>query len=204
MSDGARIVLASGNAGKLREFGALLAPTALEVHPQSAFGVDSAEETGVTFIENALLKARHASRATGLPALADDSGLEVAALGGAPGVYSARYAGAEASDADNVDKLLAALADEPDRRAAFHCVIVALRHPDDPTPLVAEGRWTGRIAMAPSGSGGFGYDPVFLPDDATVSAAGLSPSEKQRLSHRGQAMLALGPRLSAWVQGAHD
>ena len=119
MSGGARIVLASGNAGKLREFGALLAPTALEVHPQSAFGVDSAEETGVTFIENALLKARHASRATGLPALADDSGLEVAALGGAPGVYSARYAGAEASDADNVDKLLAALADEPDRRAAF-------------------------------------------------------------------------------------
>jgi XTP/dITP diphosphohydrolase len=185
-----RIVLASGNPGKIREIGALLAPLAIEVVPQSQFGVSEAEEPYHTFLENALAKARHASRATGLPALADDSGLSVDALGGAPGVHSAYYAGREGSreqrDARNNQKLLASLGD--DRRAHYTCMIVLLDQ--EKAPLVAEGRWHGEIARAPRGAGGFGYDPLFLlPDGRT--AAELPPAEKNRISHRGMALAKL-------------
>ncbi|MEL6301854.1 MAG: RdgB/HAM1 family non-canonical purine NTP pyrophosphatase [Pseudomonadota bacterium] len=195
------LVLASGNKGKLRELGDLFAPMNITVKPQSDFDVPEAEEPAVTFVENALLKARHAAAFTGLPALADDSGLEVAALGGMPGVRSARYAGETATDADNITKLLEALSGETDRRAAFVSVIVALRHADDPTPLIATGRWVGSIAMAPTGDGGFGYDPVFVVPDFGVTAAQLTPSDKQSISHRGRAMQLLLPQLQDWLTG---
>ncbi len=195
------LVLASGNKGKLREFGDLFAPMNITVKPQSDFDVPEAEEPAVTFVENALLKARHAAAFTGLPALADDSGLEVAALDGMPGVRSARYAGETATDADNIAKLLEALSGEADRHAAFVSVIVALRHADDPTPLIATGRWVGSIAMAPSGDGGFGYDPVFVVPDLGVTAAQLTPSDKQSISHRGRAMQLLLPQLQDWLTG---
>ncbi len=195
MTRPARIVLATGNAGKVREMQSHLEGAGVEVVAQSAFDLPEAVEDAPTFVENALIKARHAARLTGLPAVADDSGLVVPALGGAPGVRSARYAGVGASDADNVDKLLAELAGVSDRRAWFQCAMVYLAHPDDPTPVIAEGRWTGWIAERPVGSGGFGYDPVFLiaPDGPT--AAQLEPQEKHRLSHRGQALRALLQRL---------
>lgn len=195
---GARVVLATGNAGKAREIAALLAPAGIEIVSQAAFGLESAEETGATFIENALLKARHAAAGSGLPAIADDSGLVVDALGGAPGIHSARYSGT-GDDAANVRKLLAELAELPSepRSARFVCVAVLLRHPADPLPLVCEGRWEGAVAAGPRGAGGFGYDPVFLPLGETRTAAELPAEEKNRRSHRGQAFAALLAALRA-------
>jgi len=188
-----KVVLATGNAGKVAELASVLADFGLAVTAQTDLGVDSADETGLTFIENALLKARHAAAVTGLPAIADDSGLAVDYLGGAPGIYSARYAGVTASDQENRDKLLADMRDVPieQRTASFHCVLVYLRHADDPIPLVCHGSWRGVIATTAAGAGGFGYDPVFYLPDAGCTAAQLSREEKQRLSHRGQALTLL-------------
>ena len=192
------LVLASGNAGKLAEFNALLADVGFEVRAQSEFGVDDAEETGLTFIENAILKARHASQSTGLPALADDSGLVVDALGGAPGLYSARYAGVHGDHAANIDKLLHELRDVPDdaRSARFVCVLALLRHADDPQPLIAQGTWEGRILHARQGVGGFGYDPVFFSPTDHLSAAELPSEVKNQVSHRGRAMAMLRAMLA--------
>lgn len=200
---GCRMVLATGNAGKAREIAALLAPAGIEIVSQAGFGLESAEETGSTFIENALLKARHAAAGSGLPAIADDSGLVVDALAGAPGIHSARYSGA-GDDAANVRKLLAALCDRPveQRGARFVCVAVMLRHPADPLPLVCQGRWEGTIATTPRGAGGFGYDPVFLPRGDTRTAAELPPDEKNRVSHRGRAFAALLAGLRAAAPAA--
>jgi XTP/dITP diphosphohydrolase len=193
-----RIVLASSNPGKLKEFGALFAGAGLDVVPQASLGVDDAEETGLSFVENALLKARHAARATGLPALADDSGLCVAHLAGAPGLCSARYAGSHGDNAANNAKLLRELDGVADDRrdAFFICVLVMLQHADDPAPLIAEGRWHGRVLHAPRGERGFGYDPLFLPAGQALSAAELDPALKNTLSHRGQAMAKLRGMLS--------
>ena len=192
-----RIVLASSNPGKLREFGALLADSGLEVVPQASLGIGDAEETGRTFVENALLKARHAALASGLPALADDSGLCVNHLDGAPGLYSARYSGGHGDAAANNAKLLRALDGVPTgRRSAFFiCVLVLLQHADDPAPLIAEARWHGRILTEGRGSGGFGYNPVFLPDGYEQSVAEMDDALKNRLSHRGQALALLHERL---------
>lgn len=197
-----RVVLASGNAGKLRELAALLAPLDLTLVPQGELGVSAVAETGTTFLANALLKARHAAAATGLAALADDSGLEVDALHGRPGVWSARFAREGASDAENLEHLLSELQGVPEgrRRARYQCVIVLVRSASDPQPLVAHGTWEGHITSAPSGSGGFGYDPVFVPagnaGDART-AAQLTPGEKNAVSHRGQALRALLAGLAA-------
>lgn len=187
------IVLASGNPGKLRELQALLQPSGFEVRPQSAFGVQAPPETGTTFLENALLKARHAARVTGFAALADDSGIEVDALGGRPGVYSARYAGGSASDRQNLDKLLDEMRIVPKekRSARYQAVVVLVRDANDPKPLIATGTWEGTLAQAPLGSGGFGYDPIFLPAGLERTAAQLTPEEKNALSHRAQALKAL-------------
>jgi XTP/dITP diphosphohydrolase len=186
-------VLASSNAGKVREFAALLAARHIEVIPQSAFGIVTPDETGTTFRENALLKARHAAAMSGLAALADDSGIEVDALGGRPGVWSARYAGAHASDADNLQLLLQELAAVPEaqRRARYRCVLVFMRAPADPEPIVTEGVWEGRVLSAPRGAGGFGYDPLFQPEGCELSAAQLPAAQKNALSHRAQALRAL-------------
>jgi len=188
-----KVVLATGNAGKVRELASLLNDFGLDVVAQTELGVESAEETGLTFIENAIIKARHAAQVTGLPAIADDSGLAVDALGGAPGIYSARFAGADASDQQNLEKLLVELQDVPDseRQAQFHCVLVYMRHADDPTPLVCHGSWQGTIARAPAGNGGFGYDPIFVVPEAGKTAAELSADEKRAVSHRGQAVKLL-------------
>lgn len=188
-----RVVLATGNAGKLREFADLLAPAGFEFVSQATFGIEPPEETGTTFVANALLKARNAARLTGLPAMADDSGLEVDALQGAPGVHSARYAGEHARDADNVAKLLQALADVPDaaRGARFRCVIALVMAADDPKPLIGSGEWQGRILHAPRGHAGFGYDPIFEDLASGRSAAELSAAEKHARSHRGAALAAL-------------
>jgi XTP/dITP diphosphohydrolase len=187
------VVLASGNAGKLRELTALLAPLGLELTPQSAFGLETPPETGTTFVDNALLKARFASRHTGLPALADDSGIEVDALGGRPGVYSARYAGDGATDSRNLEKMLEELRDvAPGRRTArYQCVIVLVRDADDPRPVIAEAAWEGLIIDAPRGSGGFGYDPIFVPTGFEQTAAELTAQQKNSISHRGKALRAL-------------
>ncbi|AXK73502.1 RdgB/HAM1 family non-canonical purine NTP pyrophosphatase [Lysobacter sp. TY2-98] len=195
-----KVVVASSNSGKLAEFERLLAPLGFDCVPQSALGVEDADETGLTFVENALIKARHAARVTGLPALADDSGLCVDALGGAPGLYSARYAGPQADPTANITKLLDALRDRADseRGAYFHAVIVLLRHAEDPRPLIAEGSWHGHILDAARGAGGFGYDPVFLDPERGVSAAELDPSIKARVSHRGRAVDALRAQLADW------
>ncbi|WEN16063.1 RdgB/HAM1 family non-canonical purine NTP pyrophosphatase [Rhodanobacter sp. AS-Z3] len=192
-----RIVLASGNRGKLAEFNVLLADSGFEVVTQGSLGIEDAEETGLSFVENALLKARHASKASGLPALADDSGLCVEHLGGAPGLYSARYAGTHGDNAANNAKLLRELDGVPvaQRRAFFICALVLLRHAEDPTPLIVEGRWHGRVAEAPRGVQGFGYDPLFLPDGQQVSAAELDAVLKNQLSHRGQALAKLQAQL---------
>jgi len=192
-----KLVLASGNAGKLSELRELLGDLDIELHAQSAFGVTEVEEIGRSFVENALIKARHAAAATGLPALGDDSGLLVDALGGAPGLYSARYAGRHGDHAANIARLLAALEGVPAARrgAHFHAVIVLLRGADDPQPLIAEGAWHGRILDAPRGTGGFGYDPVFLDPDHGLSAAEMAPDLKHRLSHRGRALAGLRERL---------
>jgi XTP/dITP diphosphohydrolase len=193
-----RIVLASSNRGKLAEFNALLADSHFEVVPQAELGVEDAEETGLTFVENALLKARHASRVTGLPALADDSGLCVAHLRGAPGLYSARYSGGHGDNVANNAKLLHELdgVAHEQRGAFFICVLALLAHADDPAPLIAEGRWHGRILDAPRGTHGFGYDPLFLPHEQLLSSAELSSEVKNRLSHRAQAMAQLHVRIA--------
>lgn len=186
-------VIASSNAGKLREFRELLGGSGIEFVAQAELGVGDADETGVTFVENALLKARKAARETGMPALGDDSGLCVDALGGAPGLYSARYAGVHGNADANIDKLLEALRDVPDERrgAHFYAVIVLLRHAEDPQPFIAEGTWSGRILHARRGDGGFGYDPVFLDPEQGHSAAELDTELKNRISHRGRALAAL-------------
>ena len=188
-----RAVLASANPSKLRELAELLRPFALQLIPQSEFGIHPALETGSTFIENALLKARHAAHQAHLPALADDSGIEVDALGGRPGVWSARFAGEGASDDENLRRLLAELHDVPDgfRQARYQCVIVWVRSVGDQSPLIAHGTWEGSIARAPRGQGGFGYDPVFVPAGEHRSAAQLASAEKNAVSHRGQALRAL-------------
>lgn len=194
-----RLVLASENPGKLREIGALLAPLAIEVVPQAELGIGEAEEPHFTFLENALAKARHASLASGLPALADDSGLCVDALRGEPGVHSAYYAGRDGSrderDARNNAKLLAALAGAVDRRAHYYCVMVLVRHADDPEPIVTEGVWRGEIAPGRRGTGGFGYDPLFFLPGRRCTSAELDAPEKNRISHRGQALAKLLARL---------
>ncbi len=199
-----KIVLASGNLGKLRELRELLGPLGIMVTPQAAFGLTTPPETGSTFRENALLKARYAARQTGLAALADDSGIEVEALQGRPGVYSARYAGERASDEANLRKLLAELdgVPESDRGACYRCVVALVRGPDDPDPLIAEGTWEGRIARAPRGTGGFGYDPIFVPRDSALTAAELSAADKNAVSHRGQALRALVIRAGALLAHA--
>ncbi|WP_413453718.1 RdgB/HAM1 family non-canonical purine NTP pyrophosphatase [Erwinia persicina] len=195
-----KVVLATGNPGKVRELADLLAAFGLDIVAQTELGVESAEETGLTFIENAILKARHAAAITGLPAIADDSGLAVDALGGAPGIYSARYAGPDASDQQNLEKLLTTLAATPDgeRQAQFHCVLVYLRHAEDPTPLVFHGSWAGEITRTAAGVGGFGYDPIFYVPALGKTAAELTKAEKQAVSHRGQALSLL---LSAMKHG---
>ena len=187
------IVLASNNPGKVREFAQLLVGLGHEVRPQSEFDVPEVEETGLTFVENALLKARNAAHHAGLPALADDSGLEVDALNGAPGIYSARYAGGGASDRANLEKLLADIQHVPEtgRGARFQCVLVYLRHALDPTPLICQGTWEGRILHAPQGTQGFGYDPIFYVPSHGCSSAELPPETKNLLSHRGQALRKL-------------
>ena len=192
-----RVVLATGNAGKQRELAALLAPQGFELILQTALGIEPVEETGHTFQANALLKARHASQAAGLPALADDSGLEVDALGGQPGVWSARYAGPEASDGDNNAKLLAELSGVPPpaRSARYRCVIAFVRQADDAEPVLAEGIWEGFIAAEARGSGGFGYDPLFLPGGQQISAAEMPIALKNAVSHRGLALAALLEKL---------
>ncbi len=186
-----KIVLASNNKGKLREFTRLLAPLQIEVHPQGEFNVPAAEEPFGTFIENCLLKARHASKITGLPAIADDSGICVNALGGAPGVYSARFSGEGATDEKNNDLLVKKLQDVADRSAHYTCVLVAVRHADDPEPVIAEGRWYGEVIDTPAGDGGFGYDPHFYLPELRKTAAQLTADEKNAISHRGQAMIKL-------------
>lgn len=188
-----KVVLATGNPGKVNELADLLRDFGMDIVAQTSLGVESAEETGLTFIENAILKARHASAQTGLPAIADDSGISVDALGGAPGIYSARYAGEDASDEQNLHKLLDAMKSVPDetRQAQFNCVLVYLRHAEDPTPLVFHGRWPGIITHVPSGQGGFGYDPIFYVPELNRTSAELSKSEKQAISHRGKALAML-------------
>lgn len=196
-----KIILATGNPGKVREFSAILTGLELTIASQSDFNVPDITETGLTFIENALLKARNAAVHSGLPALADDSGLAVDALNGAPGLYSARYAGAEADDRANIAKLLDELRGVPpeQRTARFICVLALIRHPADPVPLICQGTWEGMILNQPRGAGGFGYDPVFLVPTEQQTAAELEPVVKNRLSHRGQALAALRRQLAAWL-----
>ncbi|MCK4951408.1 MAG: XTP/dITP diphosphatase [Gammaproteobacteria bacterium] len=187
------IVLASNNPGKVREFNKLFSDYEIEVVPQAELGVEEAEETGLTFVENAILKARNAARHTGLAAIADDSGIEVDALNGAPGIYSARYAGKGANDQKNLEKLLHKLANTPEeeRSARFQCLIVYMRHAEDPTPLICQGTWEGRILNQPQGENGFGYDPVFYVPEHDCSSAELPPEVKNSISHRGQALRLL-------------
>lgn len=193
------VVLATGNAGKLAEMQNLLNDGGWNVQPQSDFAVPEVAETGLTFVENALIKARHASRYAQMPAIADDSGIEVDALNGQPGIYSARYSGVDATDASNNNKLLDALRDVPTekRTARYHCVLVYLRHAEDPTPLICHSAWEGSILEAPIGNGGFGYDPLFFVTSHDCSAAQLEKAEKNQISHRGQALQALLMRLTA-------
>ena len=186
-----KMVLASGNAGKVREFNQLLAGLGYEVVPQTELGVPEIEETGLSFVENAILKARNAAAHTGLPAIADDSGLEVDALHGAPGIYSARYAGVGASDAQNVQKLLRELDGITERQARFQCLLVWMRHAHDPVPLICQGSWEGSITRQPQGENGFGYDPVFWLAEQGCSSAQLDPEQKNAISHRGQALRLL-------------
>jgi XTP/dITP diphosphohydrolase len=197
---GHTLVLASGNAGKLRELGAMLAPLGWSVAPQSDWGVPEAVEDGLSFIENALIKARHASMHTGLPALADDSGLVVDALRGAPGIFSARYAGSGAGDEANNQKLLHELEGVPEsrRNAHFYCAMALVRHESDPAPLLATGSWDGLITRSPSGSGGFGYDPLFWVPGRNCTSAELQPDEKNRLSHRGKALARMKEQMASF------
>jgi XTP/dITP diphosphohydrolase len=192
-----KVVLATGNKKKVEELNALLADLNYEVVPQSEFNVESVPETGTTFVENAIIKARHAARITGLPAIADDSGIEVDALLGRPGVYSARYAGEDASDQDNLEKLLEEMNGVPPvlRTARYWCVLVYMRHADDPTPIICQASWEGSLATEPSGENGFGYDPIFNVPDLDCTAAELEPVTKNRLSHRGKALAQLAKAL---------
>jgi XTP/dITP diphosphohydrolase len=187
------ILLASGNKGKVNELKEMLAPLGLNVVPQSEFNVEEVPETGTTFVENAIIKARHASKVTGLPCIADDSGLEVAALNGAPGIYSSRFAGEGATDGTNIDKLLTQLdgIEESKRQARFVCVLVFMRHADDPTPIICQGSWDGVISTERQGENGFGYDPVFFQPQLNLAAAQLNPEQKHSLSHRGKALRQL-------------
>jgi XTP/dITP diphosphohydrolase len=202
-----KLVLASSNSGKLREFEALLAPLGMEIVPQTKLGVTDAEEPHGTFVENALAKARHASRRTRLPALADDSGICARALDGEPGVHSARFAGEapagparrEAQDARNNEKLVRLLADKDDRQAHYYCVVVLMRHADDPEPVIAEGSWSGEIVAEPRGENGFGYDPHFFLRDFGKTAAELDPAQKNLVSHRGKALRRLFAKLKEGV-----
>jgi len=196
-----QIVLASGNPGKVREISELLADSDITILAQSDFDTPEAEETGLTFVENAILKARNACEHTGLPAIADDSGLEVDALRGAPGIYSARYAGKGASDEANLQKLLADMKNIPEaaRTARFQCIMVYMEHALDPTPLICQGTWEGRIQFEPAGDNGFGYDPVFFVPEYGITSAQMKPEQKNRLSHRGQALIALVNALKAPV-----
>jgi XTP/dITP diphosphohydrolase len=198
----ARLVLATGNAGKLREMRAILSPWHVEVSPLSDFTSAAADETGLSFVENAILKARFAAEASGLPAIADDSGLEVDALHGAPGIYSARYAGEPADDDANNRKLLRELENVADaeRTARYRCAMAYLRWPQDPAPIVCQARWDGRIGRAPRGSGGFGYDPLFIVEGSSRTAAEFDPAEKNRVSHRGLALRALVAALGGVVR----
>ena len=191
-----KLVVASNNSGKLREINRILTPLGLEVLPQSSLNISEAEEPHITFVENALAKARHASRLAGLAALADDSGICVDALNGEPGVHSARFAGEPRSDERNNRRLLELMRDQDNRRAHYYCVIVMVRHPDDPQPLIAEGAWHGEIIREPRGSGGFGYDPLFLLPDLGKTAAELPLDHKNRISHRGKALAGLVQRLA--------
>ncbi|HID44365.1 MAG TPA: XTP/dITP diphosphatase [Chromatiaceae bacterium] len=193
-----RIVLASNNQGKVREIGQLLAGQDMEVLPQSAFDIPEIEETGLTFVENAILKARNAAALSGLPAIADDSGLEVDALKGAPGIYSARFAGPNATDADNNRKMLAELEKMPEkeRTARFQCLMVYMRHGKDPVPIICQGTWEGRILREPQGENGFGYDPLFFVPEKNCSAAELPAEVKNAMSHRGKALQCLLQALS--------
>jgi XTP/dITP diphosphohydrolase len=197
------VVLASNNKGKLREFGAMFEALHIDIRPQADYGIPEAEETGLTFIENAILKARNACEHSGLPAMADDSGIEVDALQGAPGIYSARYAGPECNDQANNDKLVAALRDVPeqDRTARYRACLVYLRHAADPAPIIAEGVWEGRIIDEPRGDNGFGYDPYFMLPDRGITSAELPPEEKNRISHRAIALRILLEKLKAREQG---
>lgn len=190
-----KLVLASNNPGKLREFAALLATVDFEVLPQAQFNVPEADEPHFTFVENAIAKARHAARLTGLPALADDSGICVDALGGAPGVFSARFAGEPKSDARNNEKLIADLAGQANRRAHYYCILVFVRHADDPQPIIAEGEWHGEIVDTPRGENGFGYDPYFWLPEFGCTAAELAADKKNAISHRGKALAKLIDRL---------
>lgn len=192
-----KLVIASNNQGKLREIGELLAPLAIDVAPQSGFNISEADEPHITFVENALAKARHASRYSGLPALADDSGICVSALGGAPGVNSARYAGEPKSDERNNLKLIEALHGITDRRAYYYCVIVLVRHAGDPQPIIVDGSWHGEIIDQPRGSGGFGYDPYFYLPESGKTSAELTAEQKNKISHRGQALAKLVEILQA-------
>jgi XTP/dITP diphosphohydrolase len=192
-----KLAIASNNQGKLREIGELLAPLAINVAPQSEFNISEADEPHITFVENALAKARHASRCSGLPALADDSGICVSALGGAPGVNSARYAGEPKSDEHNNQKLIEALKNQTDRRAYYYCVIVLVRHAGDPQPIIVDGSWHGEIIDQPHGSGGFGYDPYFFLPAFGKTSAELTAEQKNKISHRGQALAKLVEILQA-------
>jgi len=192
-----KIVIASNNAGKLREFATLLQPFDFEAIPQAALGIAEAEEPFLSFVENALAKARHASRASGLPALADDSGICVRALNGAPGVYSARFAGEPRSDQRNNERLVAELQPHADRRAFYYCSLVLVMHADDPQPLIADGECRGEIIDMPRGAGGFGYDPYFFLPEYGLTAAEIAPELKNRIGHRGKAMQALAAKLRA-------
>ncbi|TNF03597.1 MAG: RdgB/HAM1 family non-canonical purine NTP pyrophosphatase [Gammaproteobacteria bacterium] len=193
-----KVVLATGNKGKLTEFQQLLAGLDMDVVPQSDFDVPDAIEDGLSFVENAIIKARHASRLTGLPAIADDSGLEVDMLNGAPGIYSARFSGEHATDEKNNLRLLSLLQEVPEeqRTARFQCLLVMMRHADDPTPLICQGTWEGRISFTPQGDNGFGYDPLFVIPELGITSAQLEKTEKNRISHRGQAMQLLLEKLS--------
>ena len=199
-----KLVIASGNAGKLREIARILAPLDIQAVPQSEFNVPDCPEPHVTFVENCLAKARHASAHSGLPALADDSGICVEALGGAPGVYSARYAGEPKSDQRNNEKLIAALANETNRRAHYTCVMVYVRHPDDPEPIISEGRWHGEIIDTPRGENGFGYDPYFLVPQFGKTGAELDQDTKNDISHRGQALRDLVAKLKQFGRVRHS
>ena len=185
------LVLATGNPGKVNELANMLSPLNINVVPQSDFNVGEVAETGTTFVENAIIKARHAALITGMPAIADDSGLEVDGLNGAPGVYSARFAGAGATDQDNIDKLLLELGNNPIRTARFWCVLVLMRHANDPTPLICSASWEGEITLTQNGEGGFGYDPVFFVAEQNCTSAELTKEQKNAVSHRGQALKKL-------------